>query len=246
MSSQNHVAIITGAAQGIGLAISEGLMKEGYRVCLADVNTAKGKESVADLLKKYGAGRAIFAECNVTSRESFEATFTKTRKEFGRIDVLVNNAGILDDDHPDRTVAINLMGSIIGCELAFKYIGTNNGGNGGSVVNVSSVLGFIPFPKAPVYSATKHAVIGLTRSYGDPTYLEKYGIIFTAMCPYYVITPLLENAEVDSEIQMLKPEFIAEGVIKLLKDKQNGSTMLALPGKLQYIGLQEELKDIIV
>lgn len=250
MAAHGSVAIITGAAQGIGFAISEILLQEGYKVCLSDINAEKGRESQAELQKTYAADRIIFVQCDVTSRSSLEEVFTKTQKEFGRIDVVVNNAGIADETNPEGMVATNFMGPIYGCQLALKFMGTKNGGRGGAVVNISSITGVIPHPGIPVYTASKHAVVGLTRSYGSEVHYKENGVTFMAICPYYIRTALLKAAKLvvpgdgTALPALLEPKCVAEGVLMLLKDKRNGSTLMVLPEGLEYTEVEERLNKI--
>ncbi|GFW13150.1 15-hydroxyprostaglandin dehydrogenase [Trichonephila clavipes] len=102
-------------------------------------------------------------------------TFELTLTTFHRVDVLINNAGILLEQDPHTLLSVNLLGPIIGCQTAFKYMGKSKGGKGGMVINMSSILGFVPFSATPAYVASKHGLIGLTRSYGLPYHLEKEG-----------------------------------------------------------------------
>lgn len=247
------VAIVTGGVQGLGFAISERLLQDGYRVCLADVNEEKGKDSLAELQKKYGADKVIFVKCNVRSEASFEETFSETQKEFGRIDLLVNNAAIVDEFNYRPVIEVNLVGTIIGCQLAFKFMGTSNGGKGGVVINVASAAGLIKSAFLPVYTATKHGIVGLTRSYGDPYHLDLNGILFMALCPTAIRTPqLLETArplKPASEFvvtDIMEPEYVARGVTKLLKDKCNGSTLVVIPDKMEYFGVGKELEKLVI
>ncbi|GIY47626.1 15-hydroxyprostaglandin dehydrogenase [Caerostris darwini] len=121
-------------------------------------------------------------------------TFELTLKTFQRVDVLVNNAGIGGEQNPRRVLDVNLMGPMIGCQLALKYMGKSNGGQGGMVINIASTSGFVPCSAMPAYVSSKHGVVGLTRCYGLPYHLDKDGVTFAALCPYFIDTPLLKHS----------------------------------------------------
>jgi len=182
--------------------------------------------------------------------------FEFTLKKFKRVDVLVNNAGIMLEQDPLKTLGVNVMGPINGCQTAFQYMGKSKGGKGGIVVNTASIAGFIVHPGFPAYCASKHAVIALTRSYGHSFHFEKEGIIFSALCPSCIETDLLYELagnslivglEYGSKEKNLKPDGVAQGVIKLLEDRINGSTLVVTKDEgFFYVGIQEIFKEITV
>lgn len=254
--AESLVALVTGGAQGLGAAITVELLKKGYKVCVADLQEEKGRQFVKEQQEIYGAQNAIFTACDVTKDDSYKGIFEFTLKEFKRIDVVVNNAGIIHEQNARKTVDVNLMGPILGCQLAFQYMGKSKGGKGGIVINMASIVGFLPCHALPIYCATKHAVVGLTRSYGTPYHLERDGIIFSALCPSFTDTAILESCRTNSlipefnayeEHDIMTPEFVAEGVMKLLEDRINGSTLMVTKKRgHEYVGYQEVFKDFIL
>ncbi|XP_015904080.1 15-hydroxyprostaglandin dehydrogenase [NAD(+)] [Parasteatoda tepidariorum] len=249
-----NVAVVTGGAQGLGASITKALLNKAYRVVVADINEEKGKEFVRQLTSTFGTSKILFHLCDVTKQDDYKAVFDFTLKEFKRIDVLVNNAGILNEHHPQRMLNINVLGVLNGIQTAFHYMGKSNGGKGGFVVNTASIAGFITHPAFPVYCASKHAVIGLTRSYANPFYFNKEGVMFFALCPSYVKTDMVDQIGANTTIKgyknkedrvLLNSDDVAQGVIKLLDDKINGSTLVCTTEEgFFYVGLPRELENI--
>ncbi|XP_054716617.1 15-hydroxyprostaglandin dehydrogenase [NAD(+)]-like [Uloborus diversus] len=248
----DKVAIVTGAAQGLGAAITRALLREGYKVCVTDLQETKGKKFVQELEKEFGSGTAIFSLCDVSKEEDLKRTFDLTVTTFKTVNLLVNNAGIVWEQNPRKTIDVNLMGPIYGCQLALKYMGKTNGGKGGVVINISSLAGFLTSAALPCYHASKHGIIGLTRSYGLPYHLERDGVLFGAVCPHFIDTDILRNPKglvegldlVTDNRSMMSPDYVAQGVLKILEDRINGGTLAVSKEKgYQYIGIQEELSD---
>ncbi len=169
MNASSKVAIVTGAGSGIGKAAALALLKAGYCVCLA------GRR--ADMLEKTaaeaGAGsRALALPTDVSKPDSVNALFAKTRAAFGRIDVLFNNAGanapgILFEDLTvekwQSVVDVNLTGMFLCAQAAYRTMKEQNP-RGGRIINNGSISAHAPRPDSAPYTATKHAVTGLTKS----------------------------------------------------------------------------------
>ncbi|KFM64614.1 15-hydroxyprostaglandin dehydrogenase [NAD(+)], partial [Stegodyphus mimosarum] len=141
------------------------MLNEGMKVSVCDINENVGKNFPEDILEDQ-KNKVVFCKCDVSSESEFRAAFDKTIKTFGRIDLLINNAGILNEHEWKRVIDVNFVGVINGIHLAFEYMGIDKGGCGGTVINTGSNAAFEPIPLAPVYSGCKHGVIGLTRNYG--------------------------------------------------------------------------------
>ncbi|KAM9332818.1 15-hydroxyprostaglandin dehydrogenase [NAD(+)]-like [Pholidichthys leucotaenia] len=193
MALNGKTAVVTGAAMGIGRAITELLLKNGAKVALLDVNKTDGQTLVECLSKQYGPEQTLFLHCNVESEEEFKAAFQTASETFGGIDILCNNAGILNEVTWEKMVFINLNGVIRGTYLALDHMSKLNGGRGGVIINTASMAGLGPFPSAPVYTATKHGVVGFTRSIAAASDISGYGIRFNTLCPGFVQTDLLTN-----------------------------------------------------
>ncbi len=161
------VAIVTGASKGIGAAIAKNLADEGAAVVVNYASSKEGAERVAAEITAKG-GKAVAVQADIAKKADIERLFAETRKAFGRLDVLVNNAGIYEfaplaevtPEHFHRMFDLNVLGLILATQEAVKYFGSE----GGSVVNISSVVSTAAPPNVSVYSATKAAVDAVTKS----------------------------------------------------------------------------------
>ena len=190
---KDKVCIITGACSGIGYAFLQSLVQRGAKCLMADLNFKVGEEKA-----KEHEGQVIYFRVDVTSAQNFEAAFEKCLEHFGRIDVLINSAGINGETNWESQLQINLLGSIRGCKLALKYMGQNGYGcssstnAGGVVMNISSIQGLQMWPAMPTYSAGKSGLITYTRSAGHPLEFAQHGVKMVCLCPGAVETPIEE------------------------------------------------------
>lgn len=226
------VAIVTGAASGIGRASAQAFAREGAKVVVADV-TVQGGEETIQLIKDAG-GEATFVKADVSKATEVEELIERTVKEHGRLDCAFNNAGIEGAQAPthecteenwDRTIAINLKG----VWLCMRYeIPRMLERGGGSIVNCSSVAGVIGFPNLPAYCASKGGINQLTRT--AALEYATSGIRVNAICPGVIDTPMVkrftaDNAEAQAGFLTMepvgrlgKPEEIAEAALWLCSD----------------------------
>ena len=184
------VAVITGAASGIGRACAESFVAQGARVVLADVNALGGEELAAEL-----GERARFKQTDVACPEDLEQLIAFATGQFGSLDIMFNNAGIsgaqhsrfLDDDLADfqRVVGINLQGVMMGSRLAGKYMSEHGGG---VIINNASIAGLLPGQAMMSYRVTKAAVIHFTKCIAID--LAEYGIRVNCLAPGHIRTPL--------------------------------------------------------
>lgn len=161
----NKVAVVTGASKGIGAGIAKGLAAEGAAVVVNYSSSKEGAERVVSEIKAQG-GKAIAVQGDVAKAADVERVFAETKRAFGRIDVLVNNAGVYEfapiadvtEQHFHRIFDTNVLGPILATREAAKYLG-----EGASVINVGSVASTLGPPASVVYSATKGALDSVTR-----------------------------------------------------------------------------------
>jgi len=163
---EGKVAVVTGASKGIGAEIAKHLAAEGASVVVNYASSKAGADKVvADITRK--GGKAVAVQADVSKPDDIKKLFAETKKAFGKLDVLVNNAGIYDFapleaitvENFNKQFGLNVLGLILTTQEAVKHFGT-----GGSVVNISSVVGKLALPGATVYSATKAAVDSITRT----------------------------------------------------------------------------------
>ncbi|XP_053188374.1 15-hydroxyprostaglandin dehydrogenase [NAD(+)]-like [Scomber japonicus] len=218
MALDGKIAVVTGAAMGIGKSMTEILLQNGAKVTLLDVNASAGKSLKESLDKQYGREKTLFLSCNVESDEQIKAAFQKIIETFGRIDIICNNAGILNENKWEKTVSINLLGVIRVTYLALEHMDKTNGGQGGVIVNTASMAGLGPLLSCPVYTATKYGVIGFTRAMAAASTASGYGVRFCALCPGFVQTDLcstiLDNLGQFSHLADATQKYVDQGVMK--------------------------------
>jgi 2-dehydro-3-deoxy-L-rhamnonate dehydrogenase (NAD+) len=203
---EGRVAVVTGGAQGIGLAISERFLASGAKVVMWDVDKPKLDETLAAFAKTH-PGRVSGQVVELTDDASVAAATARTVAGAGRIDILVNNAGItggngttweLDPAIWRRTVEVNLIGPYLTCRHVVPVMMKGSAGKGyGRIVNIASVAGKEGNPNASHYSASKAGLIALTKSLGKE--LATKGILVNAIAPAAARTAMFDQ---------MKPEFI--------------------------------------
>jgi NAD(P)-dependent dehydrogenase (short-subunit alcohol dehydrogenase family) len=207
----DRAALITGGSSGIGLAIARMLRDEGYELTLA----SRRPERVQAAAEELGA---VAVAADVGNAEDCQRLVADHRERFGRIDMLVNSAGIgiggrvedLPVKHFDLQMAVNLRGLFLVTQAAIPLLRESRGW----IVNLASIAGTLPTPGLATYGATKAAVISLTRSLNEE--LDADGVRAVALCPGFVDTPMAEWSGLAGD-EMIQPEDCAEVVRMLLR-----------------------------
>jgi NAD(P)-dependent dehydrogenase (short-subunit alcohol dehydrogenase family) len=241
MRISDKVAIITGAASGIGRTTAILFAKEGGKVVVADKNEVGGNETV-DLIRSDG-GQAIFDYVNVTSATDIQGMVKTTINTYGKLNILVNNAGIatrlpvvdLSEEDWDRNIDVNLKSIYLSSKYAIPRMIKNGGG---SIVNIASIYGIVGGRIRAAYAASKGGVVNLTRSMALDYALHKIRV--NCVCPGFVNTPLLKNILKNKEEYQALADLhpmgrlgdmleIALGVLYLASDESSFVTGIALP-----------------
>ncbi len=242
MKLQDRVALVTGGASGIGRAAALALAEAGARVVVSDVSVPGGEETVRRIAEKGGQARFVYAD--VTEQDQVQALIEVTLQTFDRLNCAVNNAGIGGDLLPtdqrekamwDRILAVNLTG----VWLCMKYeIPPMLEHGHGAIVNVASAAGLIGFRYASAYAASKHGVVGLTRS-AALEYARK-GIRINAVCPGFTETPMVAGiGETDPHMlestvhaipmrRLGRPDEVAQAIVWLCSEDSSFVTGHAL------------------
>ncbi|CDH52607.1 short-chain dehydrogenase reductase sdr [Lichtheimia corymbifera JMRC:FSU:9682] len=263
---ENRVAVITGGSRGIGKAVATALVEQGAKVVLGDVLEAEGEATAQEFNSKANAKVAAFIRTDVTKYKDNVAMFKLAETEFGGVDIAFLNAGIgqsdplfgpIDDDADERIMDINTTAVMKGTKVALIHMAKRGGG---TIVNTASFYGVYPEAFPCSYVASKHAVVGWTRS----LYMlhKACNVRVNAVCPYYagkeskregnVIDVLIISAlETDiikfspelgeqfpqlkliSKLPRVNVETVVKAVLTLMEDEtRNAQVLLALPGDI--------------
>jgi 3(or 17)beta-hydroxysteroid dehydrogenase len=237
------VALITGAAVGLGRADALALVREGARVCITDVNVAAG-ESLAAELNRTTAGSAHFMRQDVREEAQWVAVLEEVKRRFGGLHVLVNNAGIVIIGTPETTTleqfrqqqAVMSEGVFLGCKHAIPVLRDSGGG---SIINMSSVASHLGYPVFFAYGAAKGAVRSMTKAIAVHCQMNKYNIRCNSIHAGAMHTQMVEAASKELGMPMSaydqmpsglgKPEDVANLVLFLASDESrfiNGTELL--------------------
>lgn len=213
-----HVAVVTGGGRGIGRTIAERLAEQGASVLVAARTECEIEETVALINGSGGSARA--ARCDVSNENEVQALFETVQKQFGQLDILINNAGVglygpIDDfssDDFDQVLFVNLKGVFLCCREAMRLMVPRERG---WIINISSVVGFKGYPNQGAYTAAKHGVMGLTKVLAVEA--QEHGIRVSAVLPGGVATDMVRKARPDLDpLELLAPEDVAHTVAYLL------------------------------
>jgi NAD(P)-dependent dehydrogenase (short-subunit alcohol dehydrogenase family) len=210
-------AAITGAARGIGRATAEAFLRQGMRVAIGDVDLEAARKTASEL-----GPSAVALDLDVTDRASFSSFLDEAEAQLGPLDVLVNNAGIMqlgrfideDDLTAQRMIDINLGAVIVGTKLALARMLPRDRGH---IVNIASQAGKFGSPGGATYSATKHAVVGLTEAVRGELRLSSANINLSYVMPYVVNTELGAGLGQAHTLHNLEPGEVADAIVEALQ-----------------------------
>ncbi len=242
---QNASVLVTGAASGIGRAIALAFASAGAEVAVADRKAEEGRAVAAQI--EASGGRALAIPVDVTDVASVAEMVKTVAHTFGKLEVAVNNAGILgipapfhdtDDELFDRVVNVNLRGVFLCMKYEIRYMLKQGGGR---IVNVASLAGLVGFSGFAPYAASKHGVLGLTKT--AALEYAKSNIRVNAVCPSIIETPMITGEHIPAELvakylkahpmrRAGKPEEVARAVLWLASDEASfvNGTALTVDG----------------
>jgi NAD(P)-dependent dehydrogenase (short-subunit alcohol dehydrogenase family) len=206
------IAIVTGGSSGIGKAAVELFAEEGAVVIIADVQDGPGQQLADELAKRGRTG--VYVRCDVSKEADVQAAVTLALSQYGRLDVMFNNAGIEGDQAPTAEATLENWDRVIGINLKSVFLGTKYGieamlrGGGGSIINNASVAGLVGFAGIPAYCASKGGVVQLTRT--AALEYATQGVRVNCLCPGVIDTPMVErftggSAEAETQMAALEP-----------------------------------------
>jgi NAD(P)-dependent dehydrogenase (short-subunit alcohol dehydrogenase family) len=235
MDPKGKVAIITGAASGIGLATAKLLAGHGARIVVADINAAAAETAAREIAASGAQAHAV--EVDVANAAQVQRMLDVATERFGRVDIVHNNAGISERGEdlfaPGArgwlaVLEIDLKAVILGTQLAVQQL--RRQGGGGVIVNTASMAGLVPTGASPVYAAAKAGVVHFTRTLA-PLAAERIRV--DAICPTYTDTPMVraggEQAIAFAKQTVggiLQPEQVAEGVLELIRDESRAGAVM--------------------
>jgi len=240
---KNKVAIVTGGASGLGKSSAILLAREGAKIVVTDIDEENGNQVVQQI--KYNGGEAIYIEQDVSKENQWEMVIETTLKKFGKLHVVANAAGIglggtveeVSLEDWKNLLDINLNGTFLGTQYGIK--GMKETGEGGSIINFSSIQGLIGDPNLPAYNASKGGVTIFTKSAALHCAKQGYKIRVNSIHPAYIWTPMVENflksqgdvEEGKKQLESLhpvghlgEPDDIGYGVVYLASDESKFMT----------------------
>ena len=231
---ENKTAIVTGGGSGIGLACAIRLASEGANIVIADIQEKESQAAVAKI--RENGGKAIYVHCNVGNAEDCKNAVAAAIAEFKTLDLALNNAGIGGESNTLNDYSIEGWQKVMDVNLnsvfyCMKYeITEMHKHGGGSIVNISSILGHVGFANSSAYVTTKHALLGMTKTAAVENAMQNIRV--NAVCPGFIETPLLTGAGISEGNDMYnyiaslhpmkrlgKAEEVAAAVLWLLSDE---------------------------
>ncbi|KAK9881506.1 hypothetical protein WA026_016386 [Henosepilachna vigintioctopunctata] len=177
----------------------------------------------------------MFVECDVAKTNELDWTFQQTLKHFTRLDIVINNAGIMNDAAWENEIHTNIGGCLTGTLLGLQYMSTTSRGKGGVIINTASIIGLIPCNGFPIHTLTQHGIVGFSRALGG--HYKRTGVKVICICPALTQSPLIETAHKNTlnryfaktfckEVEgcyLQHPDAVGDGLVKIINKAKPGS-----------------------
>lgn len=237
-----QAAFVTGGASGIGKEICLALLDKNAKVCIADFDKRSGTDTVAEMMEKFPnrEEEILFLPLDVTSSWRFELAVKKARHIFGHLDIIINNAGIVDENNWEKTVDVNLNGVIRGTLLGLQHLRNKQLLSGGCIVNTAAMTGVSTGALTPAFVASKHGVVGWSKCWGTDEIYKLTGVRVNCILPEHTDSPMMDmwvEGTIESHRKardrfqkistngLLKPKDVAACFIKVIEDGVNGALL---------------------
>ncbi|XP_012259441.2 15-hydroxyprostaglandin dehydrogenase [NAD(+)]-like isoform X2 [Athalia rosae] len=241
--------LVTGGASGLGAAyVKVFLQYDINKITILDIDSVNGQRSVNAINKTVGYEKATFVHADVSKHEEMIAAFKKASEAMDGIDIVINNAGILDERRWEREIAVNINGNVSCALLAIEHMAIDKGGRGGVLVNVAQHTNCETSAQLPIYTATKWATIGFSNSLGAAHIFEESGIRVMTLCPGLTETALTIDSPNKLLSRVMKADFVknleqlpiqtpynvAKGLMTVLYAGEHGSIWVIENGGMPY------------
>ncbi|XP_037045672.1 alcohol dehydrogenase 2-like [Bradysia coprophila] len=249
-SFEGKTLVVTGGCSGIGYATVENFLKRNIQnVAILDIDDPRNV--IETLRNTFNNPNVIFIKTDVTKKDQVKSAFAEVISKFNYVDFLVANAGVLREDDYELTINVNVLGLTHTIYTGIDVMNKDKG-RGGIIISTASVAGLDGFYSMPVYSATKHAVIGLNRCLGTDHFYNKFGIKFLTVCPSFTDTPLLledlgdrltegtleATLHIKTVLPSQTPDVVGRSITETIINGANGSFWIVSNGETKEVTLK--------
>lgn len=247
MDFQGKNVVYVGGFGGIGFATCKLLVKKNV-ANLAILDVKENTALMTELVALNPSSKVLFMQLDLCNKEQIVKVVRDVIEKMKVVDVLVNGSGMINDNKPEMTMGVNLLGLIHTTMNMIPHMDQGNGGRGGMIVNIASVLGLEPCGCLAIYTASKHGVMGFSRSISHEHYFKRTGIAIMTICPGITVTGLWDtfhgndtfsySKELTDEFNSAKnqnAEVCAVNFVKAMETKKNGSIWILDLGKLEEV-----------
>lgn len=251
--------LITGGVAGLGQAFVNHFLQHGVnKIAVLDVDKVSGMKMASAMDKSHGTKKLIFIHADVSKHEENIDAFKAANAAMGSIDIVINNAGILDERRWEKEIAVNITGMMSIATLAVEYMSKEKGARGGILVNIAQNIDFRWTAQLPVYTATKYAIVGLSQSLAVKYDLNKTGIRILTLSPGLTETTLTIDSPNKLLSRVMKADFVknleqlpiqtpfivAQGLMTILRFGETGSIWVIENGSSPHEVLVPYYRDL--